>query len=77
MVVGQGLRLVAVGLVLGIGAGLLSSHLLARLLYDLEPTDPVTLVAVSLVALATAAAASYLPARRAARIEPMAVLREE
>jgi len=77
MVVGQGLRLVAIGLVLGIVAALLSSRVLSGLLYDLEPTDPLTLIVVALVAVTTATLASYLPARRAARIEPMAVLRDE
>lgn len=76
-VVGQGLRLVAVGLVLGILAAVASSSLLAGLLFQVEPADPFTLALVTLVALGTAAAACYLPARRAARIEPLAVLREE
>ncbi|NIQ52758.1 MAG: FtsX-like permease family protein, partial [Gammaproteobacteria bacterium] len=77
MVVGQGLRLVVLGLVVGILAAVAASDLLAGLLFQVEPADALTLTLVTAVALGTAAAACYLPARRAARIEPMRVLREE
>lgn len=77
MVVRQGLRLVGLGLVVGIVAASFASRLLSSLLYQVKPADPLTLVTVTVVALATAAAASYLPARRAARIDPMRVVRDE
>lgn len=48
-----------------------------RLLYQVQPADPLTLAVVAAVALLTALAASYLPARKAASVEPMKVLREE
>lgn len=77
LVVRGGLALTGVGLLIGVGAALFASRLLSDLLYDVRPADPVTLVAVTAVALVAAAAASFLPARRAAAIEPMQVVREE
>jgi putative ABC transport system permease protein len=77
LVVGQGMRLVALGLIVGVAGAVLASRLVASLLYQVRPADPLTLAAVAVVALLTALAASYLPARRAAMVEPMRVLREE
>jgi putative ABC transport system permease protein len=77
LVVGQGMRLVLAGLVVGVLGAVLASRLMTRLLYQVQPADPLTLAAVAAVALLTALAASYLPARRAAMVEPMRVLREE
>ena len=59
-----------------IGASMLT-RLLANLLYEVKPTDPVTLVAVSAVLIAVSALASYIPARRAAGVDPMVALRHE
>jgi putative ABC transport system permease protein len=53
------------------------TRILSSLLYDITATDPLTLVFVSLILAAIALLASYLPARRAARIDPMAALRYE
>jgi ABC-type antimicrobial peptide transport system permease subunit len=77
LIMWQGLWKTAVGLVLGLGGALLLSRSLKTLLYDLSPTDPLAYVAVSLLLLAVAALASYLPARRAARINPIEALRVE
>jgi predicted permease len=69
--------LLAVGLVIGTGLAVAASTAASTLLFGLKPHDPATL-AMAVVALATAAlAASYLPARRAARLDPMVALREE
>ena len=76
LIVGQGLRLTAVGLIIGILAAVLASRLLTNLLWEIEPADPLTLVAVAIVALITATAAAYLPARRAPRIDPAQLVRE-
>jgi len=67
--------------VAGVAVGLLASHAATRtastLLYGLEPNDPPTIAAATLLLFAVAALAGYLPARRAARVDPMAALREE
>jgi putative ABC transport system permease protein len=77
MVLAEGLRTAALGLALGwMGAWALTRYV-ASLLYSVKPHDPVTLGLVSLMMLGTAAVASYLPARRASQMDPMAALREE
>jgi predicted permease len=77
MVVGSGISLVIVGLVLGAGGAAATTHLLREVLYETTPTDPLTFVGVVLLLLATALIAAYLPARRAARVDPMVALRAE
>jgi len=77
LVVGQSLALVAVGVALGVVAALLGTRVLQSVLYDVSPTDPVVLVAVSVLLLVIAVLASVGPARRAARAEPVEVLRAE
>ena len=77
MVLAEGLRTAALGLALGWAGAWALTRYLASLLYGVNPGDPVTLGVVSALALATAAAASYLPARRASRLDPMAALRQE
>ena len=77
LIVGDGMRLVALGLLLGIGGALLAARLLASLLFQTAPSDPATLAAVTATLAAVSLAASWLPARRAAGIEPTVALREE
>ena len=72
-----GLRLAAIGLVLGIAAALAGTRLLASLLFGVHATDPLTLVAVSVILGVFAFLASFLPARRATRLNPMSALRYE
>jgi putative ABC transport system permease protein len=76
-VLGQGFRLILIGVVVGIAGAVALTRILASLLYDVTPTDPVTLALVSCILMSVALLASYLPARRAARIDPMAALRYE
>jgi putative ABC transport system permease protein len=77
MVLSKSLALTGVGLAIGmIGASMLT-RLLEDLLYEVKPTDPATLLAVSVVLIAVSALASYIPARRAARVDPMVALRYE
>jgi putative ABC transport system permease protein len=76
MVLGEGMRLAVLGVALGVVAALALTRLLRGLLHDVAPHDPLTLVAVTLVVLAAAAAAVLIPARRASRLAPMQVLRE-
>jgi putative ABC transport system permease protein len=77
MVVGEGLRLSAVGVVLGVASAAALTRVLASLLYDVAPTDLVTFTLVSGLLVAAALTASYIPARRATRIDPLAALRAE
>ena len=77
MVVGEGVRLAALGVALGTVAALFGSRLLSSLLYGVSGTDTFTYVTVALGALGAAALASWLPARRATSIEPNRVLRVE
>ncbi len=76
-VVGQGLKLTLVGTGIGLVGAFALTRVISSLLYDVSPTDPLTFAFVSLVLIAVAALASYLPARRAARIDPMVALRYE
>jgi putative ABC transport system permease protein len=76
-VLGQGMRLVAVGLAVGlIGAWALSRVLVSQL-YGITARDPVTYVAVAVLLAAVALLATYLPARRAAHVDPLIALRSE
>jgi putative ABC transport system permease protein len=77
MVVLRGVALSAAGLVLGLSAAWLLAGAMSKILYGVAPTDPGTYVAVALLLCAIAAAASWIPARRAVRIDPIVVLREE
>ena len=71
----EGILLATAGLVVGLAVSLLASPALRGLLFAIEPTDPWTYASIAVVLLAVAGAASYLPARRATRIDPVAVLR--
>jgi putative ABC transport system permease protein len=73
----QGLALTLAGLCVGNAGALLVSRWFTTLLFGVTPTDPSSFAAVSLVLLAVAGAASYLPARRAAAIDPIAAMRSE
>jgi putative ABC transport system permease protein len=77
LIVGQGARLAAVGVALGLAGAVVLTRLLAALLYGVTPTDAVTLAVVVAVLAATAIVASYLPARRAMRVDPSVALRSE
>jgi putative ABC transport system permease protein len=77
MVLGQGARLAAMGIVIGLAVALGVTRLMASFLYGVKTTDPLTFVAVSLLLLVVALAASYVPARRAMRVDPMVTLRFE
>jgi predicted permease len=77
LVVRQGLRLTTMGVVIGLVASFAVSRLIATMLFEVSPTDIVTFVAVPLMLAFAALTASYIPARRATRIDPMVALRDE
>jgi putative ABC transport system permease protein len=77
MVMTEGAVLAGAGLVLGIGAALAAGRALASLLSGVSPHDPFTLAGVAIFVAATTLAACYLPARRAARVDPLELLRGE
>ena len=77
LVVRQGLRAAIVGLAVGLVAAAAASRLLRSLLYELTPMDPATFAAAALALTAVAALACYVPARRAARTDPMVAMRSE
>ena len=76
LVVRQGLRLVAIGLVIGVPAGLASARVLSSLLVGVAPNDPITYVGVVMVLAAAGAIAAWIPARRAAGVDPRIALSE-
>jgi len=73
----QGLRLVLIGLGVGLAFAILITRVLSRVLYGVRPTDLVTFAGVSLLLAGVAVLASYIPARRAAKVDPMVALRYE
>jgi ABC-type antimicrobial peptide transport system permease subunit len=77
LVFGRGMRLTAMGICAGVLAALALTRLMGQLLFDVSPTDPVTLSAVVLLLALMALIACYVPAVRAMRIDPMRALRTE
>jgi predicted permease len=77
LVLRQGLSLTVIGGVIGILAGLIVSQSVASLLYGVNPRDPVTFIAVSVLLAAVSGAACYVPAYRAAKVDPIVALRYE
>jgi ABC-type antimicrobial peptide transport system permease subunit len=77
MVVAQGARVVACGVLLGVAAALAATPALGALLYGVEAIDGPTFVAMSTTMLAVGLLASYLPARRASKVDPVVSLRGE
>jgi putative ABC transport system permease protein len=77
IVVGQGFALAIAGAAGGLAGALIVSHLMAGLLYGVKPTDPLTFAGVAALLIVVALIASYIPARRAVRVDPMVALRHE
>ncbi len=77
MVLTQGMRVIMIGLAIGIGGALLFSRLMQALLFQTPVTDPATFAGVALIFVAVALIASYIPARRVTRVDPLIALRTE
>jgi putative ABC transport system permease protein len=73
----EGARLVFVGILIGLAGGLILTRLMRSMLFEVKPADPATYSAVAILLAVLALLACYVPARRAARIEPMVALRHE
>jgi putative ABC transport system permease protein len=76
-VLAQGFKLILIGLAFGLVGAFAMTRLIRSRLHDISPTDPLTFVCVSLLLAGVALLASYIPARRAAKIDPMVALRYE
>jgi predicted permease len=77
LVIGQGAKLAIVGVGIGIVGAFICTRVLVELLYGVKALDPITFVAISVLLVGTASLASYIPARRAAKVSPMEALRYE
>jgi putative ABC transport system permease protein len=77
MTVKQGLKLVGVGMMIGLAAAFLLTRVLASLLFGISATDPITFIGISLVLLGAAILASYVPALRATKVDPIIALRAQ
>jgi hypothetical protein len=76
-VVSQGTKVVLIGVVIGVAVAALASRFLAKLLYEVEAVNPVVYALMSIMMIAVGVLASYLPARRASRVDPMVSLRDD
>jgi len=77
MVLAEAFALAAAGVVLGVAGAVATTRLMAALLFGVTPTDPATFVSIAGILMAIALAGSYVPARRATRVDPMTTLRSE
>jgi predicted permease len=77
LILGQGMILASIGLAIGLAVVFILARFLTSMLYGVSPTDPITFIAITFLLAAVALVACYIPARRAARVDPMVALREE
>ncbi len=77
LIVGDGMRVAIIGIAAGIAASIAGGRAIETLLFGVTPTDPSTYATITALLIAVALLASYLPARRATRIDPMTALRVE
>jgi putative ABC transport system permease protein len=77
VVMRQGMSMVGAGMVIGLAASAAITRVLRALLFGVSPTDPLVFISIALLVAATGAITIYLPARRASRLDPLAMLRSE
>jgi predicted permease len=77
LVLGQGLALAGIGLAIGLAGAVAATRLLTRMLFEVKPGDPMTYAGVVVLLGVVALAASYIPARRATKVDPLVALRQE
>lgn len=77
LIIEQGMKLTLIGVVIGLGSALVLARLLKSLLFDVSPADPVTFAGITLLLMLVALLACWIPARRAAKVDPMIALRHE
>ena len=77
LVLGEGMKMAALGLIIGLAAAFGLTRLMASLLFGVSATDPLTFTVVAILLMGVALAACYIPARRAMRVDPIVALRYE
>jgi putative ABC transport system permease protein len=77
LMLGEGMRMAAVGVAIGVALALVLTRLMASQLYTISATDPLTFTGVAIILAGVALFACYIPARRAMRVDPMVALRYE
>jgi ABC-type antimicrobial peptide transport system permease subunit len=77
MMLAHGLKLAAIGIAAGLAGAVAATRLLTSMLFEVKPTDPLTYLAVALLLGLIALLASYIPARRATKVDPLIALRQE
>jgi putative ABC transport system permease protein len=77
LVIGEGMKLALIGALLGLGGALALTRLLKTLLFGVSATDPLTFIAIAALLITVALLACWIPARRAAKVDPMTALRHE
>jgi ABC-type antimicrobial peptide transport system permease subunit len=77
LMLGEGLRQASIGVAIGLAGAVVLTRLMQALLFEVTPTDPLTFAGVAVLLLTVAALACYIPARRATKVDPVAIMRAE
>jgi putative ABC transport system permease protein len=77
LILGQGLKLITIGVIVGLAAAVALTRLLSSLLFGVSATDPVTFIVIPLILAGVALGASFVPARKATKVDPIIALRNE